>query len=189
MQSLNLLDYIKVYKVFEKESLKKILLELQDESIWERHQWTNQHNNIVEGKSNNEMFISDNKLFEANEHIMSNIYSSISKYIKDINIPEFTSWQGYSSVRFNRYEKNQSIVKHVDNITSIFDGSRKGSPTLSIVGLLNNTFTGGEFVMFDSYKLNLEAGDILIFPSFFTYPHRVNPVTEGVRYSFVSWVW
>jgi predicted 2-oxoglutarate/Fe(II)-dependent dioxygenase YbiX len=60
---------------------------------------------------------------------------------------------------------------------------------LSVVGLLNDDFKGGEFVMFRDVEIKLKRGDLLIFPSNFVYPHRVDPVTEGTRYSFVSWVW
>ena len=43
--------------------------------------------------------------------------------------------------------------------------------------------------MFNNKKINLNQGDILIFPSVFLYPHKVEPVTKGARYSFVSWAW
>ena len=43
--------------------------------------------------------------------------------------------------------------------------------------------------MFDDYVIELKQGDVLMFPSVFLYPHRVNPVTKGVRDTFVSWVW
>jgi predicted 2-oxoglutarate/Fe(II)-dependent dioxygenase YbiX len=78
---------------------------------------------------------------------------------------------------------------HHDHIQSLFDGERKGIPVLSIVGLLNDDFDGGEFVFFDEHKVNLKKGDILIFPSIFIFPHRVAKVTKGTRYSFVSWAW
>ena len=71
----------------------------------------------------------------------------------------------------------------------MFDGERKGIPTLSVVGLLNDNFQGGDFIMFDNEKINLVQGDILIFPSTFMYPHKVTAIKEGVRYSFVSWMW
>ena len=55
---------------------------------------------------------------------------------------------------------------------------------------LNNDYEGGEFLMFDEEKeFKIKAGEIMIFPSVFLYPHRVAPVTKGVRDTFVSWVW
>ena len=45
-------------------------------------------------------------------------------------------------------------------------------------------------VQADGYKkIDTKKGDLLIFPSNFLYPHEVEPVTKGVRYSYVSWIW
>ena len=44
-----------------------------------------------------------------------------------------------------------------------------------------------EFVLIDE-KINLSKGDIIVFPSNFMYPHKVEPVT-GTRYSYISWIW
>ena len=62
-------------------------------------------------------------------------------------------------------------------------------PILSIVGVLNDNYQGGEFIMFDDYEIKFKPGDIIIFPSVFLYPHLVKPVTKGTRYSLVSWTW
>ena len=71
----------------------------------------------------------------------------------------------------------------------LIDGNIKGIPVLSVVGLLNDNYEGGDFVMFEDYKVSLKKGDVLVFPSNFLYPHKVTPVKKGTRYSFVSWVW
>ena len=52
---------------------------------------------------------------------------------------------------------------------------------------LNDDYEGGEFIMFDNYEIKFKAGDLIIFPSVFLYPHLVKPVKKGIRYSFVSW--
>jgi predicted 2-oxoglutarate/Fe(II)-dependent dioxygenase YbiX len=81
------------------------------------------------------------------------------------------------------------MAEHCDHINDLFDGDRKGIPILTIVALLNDDFKGGEFIMFKNIEIKLKQGDLLIFPSNFVYPHRVDPVTKKTRYSFVSWVW
>ena len=78
---------------------------------------------------------------------------------------------------------------HWDNIRDIFDGERKGVPIFTVAGVLNDDYSGGEFIMFDDYKIEIKQGDVIIFPSTFLYPHRVSPVIEGIRYSYVSWGW
>ena len=71
----------------------------------------------------------------------------------------------------------------------MFDGQIKGIPTLSIVGCLNDNYDGGDFIMWEKEKINLKQGSVLIFPSNFMFPHRVNSIKKGTRYSFVSWVY
>ena len=93
---------------------------------------------------------------------------------------------GLSSFAF---AENKKMAEHCDHINSIFDGERKGVPILSIVGILNDDYEGGDFVMFKNKKIDLKQGDLLLFPSSFLYPHRVDPVTKGHRYSYVSWVY
>ncbi len=57
-----------------------------------------------------------------------------------------------------------------------------------MLGVLNDDYEGGEFVLIDE-KIDLSKGDIIIFPSNFMYPHKVEPVTKGIRYSYISWIW
>jgi predicted 2-oxoglutarate/Fe(II)-dependent dioxygenase YbiX len=81
------------------------------------------------------------------------------------------------------------MKEHCDHITDMFDGTRRGIPVLSIVGILNDDYEGGDFIMWQDTKIDLKQGDVLVFPSVFMYPHRVERITKGTRYSFVSWTW
>lgn len=110
------------------------------------------------------------------------------KYVQDLNMPWFDKYQGYSHVRFNKYAENKQMALHCDHIQSMFDGERRGIPILSVLGILNDDYEGGEFYLIDE-KTDLSKGDIIIFPSNFMYPHKVEPVTKGTRYSYISWTW
>ena len=110
------------------------------------------------------------------------------KYVQELKMPWFDKYQGYSHVRFNKYSENKRMALHADHIHSMFDGERKGIPILSVLGVLNDDYEGGEFVLIDE-KINLSKGDIIVFPSNFMYPHKVEPVTKGTRYSYISWIW
>lgn len=120
---------------------------------------------------------------------MGKLWLAIDSYIKDYKFNWFNGWQGYSRIRFNRYSKTKKMAEHCDHIHSLFDGEIKGIPILSIVGTLNENYEGGEFIMFQDKEIKLLTGDLLIFPSNFLYPHRVDPVKKGTRYSYVSWVY
>jgi hypothetical protein len=110
------------------------------------------------------------------------------KYVQDLNMPWFDKYQGYTHVRFNKYAENKMMALHADHIHSMFDGERKGIPILSVLGVLNDDYEGGEFYLVDE-KTDLSKGDIIVFPSNFMYPHKVEPVKKGTRYSYISWIW
>jgi predicted 2-oxoglutarate/Fe(II)-dependent dioxygenase YbiX len=106
-----------------------------------------------------------------------------------MDCPWFCKWSAYSDIRFNRYKKNRLMAPHCDHISTLFDGTRKGVPILTILLCFNDNYSGGEFIMFEDTEIKMKQGDIMIFPSNFLYPHTVKEVTDGIRYSGVSWAW
>ena len=112
------------------------------------------------------------------------INGALSRYTKKWPL---SNPRGIHTVRFNKYDENTRMRGHVDHIHTMFDGTRKGIPILSIVGLLNDDFEGGQFVFNGHRQPDLEKGDVLIFPSNFIYQHKVQLVTSGTRYSWVTW--
>ena len=65
--------------------------------------------------------------------------------------------------------------------------------TLSVIMNLNNDYEGGDLVFTDQKendikRLKLEKGSIVFFPSNFLYPHKIDPITKGTRYSIVAWL-
>ena len=64
---------------------------------------------------------------------------------------------------------------------------------LSIIINLNDDYEGGDLVFTDQKKkeikrLKLSKGSVVFFPSNFMYPHGIQPITKGTRYSIVSWL-
>ena len=162
---------------------------------WQKHEWYTSVSDSLQGRSgDNELEVMSlhmfsNDIHKINDFIIQNLHSTILEYIESFKFDWFDKWTGYSAIRFNRYSSSQTMLNHCDHIQSLFDGERKGVPILSIIGILNDDFEGGELIMFENKKIDTKKGDLLIFPSNFLYPHKVTPVTKGVRYSYVSWVW
>jgi len=124
--------------------------------------------------------------FPSSQLIMEKVHEGVTQYLKYLNYPWF-GIKYITEIRFNKYFENNEMAVHCDHIHSMFDGEKKGIPILSIVGVLNEDFVGGEFIMFNNYEIKFKQGDIIIFPSNFMFPHKVKPVTQGIRYSFVNW--
>jgi predicted 2-oxoglutarate/Fe(II)-dependent dioxygenase YbiX len=64
---------------------------------------------------------------------------------------------------------------------------------LSIIMNLNDDYQGGDLIFTDQKhkeikRLNLNKGSIVFFPSNFMYPHSIQTITKGTRYSIVAWL-
>lgn len=189
-------DYIFVKNLIPAEICNNLIKDIAVRNPWEKHKWQNY--GVIKERPTfppTELDVAES-FPDQNEILYPYVGESLKSYeelIKTNNsFDNFVSNCGLHMacpVRFNRYTVNTLMKSHHDHIHSLFDGERKGIPTLSIVGVLNDDFEGGGFFFFNDYEVKLKQGDILIFPSLFMYPHRVDKVKSGVRYSFVSWAW
>ena len=64
---------------------------------------------------------------------------------------------------------------------------------LSVIINLNDDYEGGDLIFTDQKekeikRLKLDKRSIVFFPSNFMYPHGIQPITKGTRYSIVSWL-
>ena len=125
---------------------------------------------------------------QINNFIIKELKNALVEYVKGLQLTWFESWTGYSKIKFLRYSERHMMSEHCDHISSLFDGDTKGIPILSIIGALNDDYEGGQLMMFQDKEIKMKAGDLIIFPSIFLYPHRIEPVRKGKRYSYVSWV-
>ena len=181
-------------KFLEEEYCEKTVDELSMH-VWGKHEWykaSTGSNHVLSGDNEPEIIGEEDASYEVkeiNDFIMQNLHSVILEYIESLKFSWYDGWEGYSVIRFNRYFSGQTMLSHCDHIHNLFDGERKGIPTLSIIGILNDDYEGGELIMFEDKKIDTKKGDLLIFPSNFLYPHKIAPVTKGVRYSYTSWVW
>ena len=122
------------------------------------------------------------------EDILNPLISLSVKYYNDfIGSEKVSQVTCFSSVRFNRYQKGQTMRIYCDHIKTLFEGEVKGIPVLSIIINFNDDYKGGDLIFWDDYKVDLGEGDVVVFPSLFLFPHRIEEVTENIRYSGVAW--
>ena len=173
-------------KVISEQVCEETVSELKI-SKWEKHQY---FSNLTNERISSESDFSVTGIAPTHHEIlMSGIENVLRYYIDNLKFDWFNAITAFSGIRYNKYEENTLMNEHWDGIQSLFDGKRKGIPTLSVLGSLNNDYEGGELIFFKDERIVLKQGSVMIFPSSFMYPHKVQSVKKGTRYSFVSWAY
>lgn len=187
----NLSDFVVLNKnALSTELCDLAVQELETSAGWRQHVFNKYENGqIIEVRSDTDPLQHDANLPTSPPALMEAYWKTIHKYVAtDVGYSWFPSWQGFDPLKFLKYTPDTEMRKHCDHIHSMFDGQKRGVPILTVIAQLNDGFEGGEFVMFDDEVIDFGKGDILVFPSLFMYPHTVNKVTAGVRYSASTWV-
>jgi hypothetical protein len=171
------------------EACKQTIREIQD-APWQQHTFYNPIDGSYNTQSGSrELDIAYGNGVSTKDYIMQRIWDAFKQYTTHYSFPWFSTWSGFSEVRFNMYKETRVMAEHCDHIHSMFDGERKGVPTMTFLAMLNDEYTGGELVMWGDEVIPMGEGTAVVFPSCFLYPHRVDPVITGTRYSCVSWAW
>jgi len=102
---------------------------------------------------------------------------AVNHYRSVFGIGELKYWE---ATNFVKYGPGQHFQKHSDHGFSY-------NCTVSLVAWPNDDYEGGE-LEFDMWGVVLKpkAGDLVIFPSNYMYPHRSLPVISGTKYSMVT---
>lgn len=187
----DLKSYYKIYKNRISQELTDEILHNLKSVDFEQHKFaplSGDQNKVGTLSGDQELDVAMSYTYR-NSNVEDIVWNTIRDYYVDSNLKWFNTWNGYSFPRWNKYKETRKMAPHVDQIKTLFDGERKGDPTLSVLGLLKTEFTGGEFTLLNDIITDFEPGDIIVFPSNFLYPHKVDPVISGERYSFISWTW
>lgn len=177
-----LIDLLKVYKNKIPKSLCDTIIGRSTTYKWNRNTWLPYKYEQL-GHPSVEFEPSRGQI---DKHVQTEllpiINDSVDTYIKEVTSPfHFEVQEVYSPIVL-KYETGTKLLPHHDH------GDAKGIPVLTIMGLLNDDFEGGELVFWDDEIIKLEVGDIIIFPTLFAYTHQINEITSGTRYSTVSWI-
>ena len=171
-------DYVLKCSSLDRSQCDDVISSLDN---WQPHQW---YSHAEDNKVENGDFVVTSNL-EANKRLQPYIEQGLNTYAHT-KMGDYGETFFNTHVRFNKYSIGEGIEEHVDHIHAIFQSRPSGIPVLSMVGCLNDNYHGGVFHLCGN-PIDISAGEFIIFPSIFLYPHYVTPVTEGTRYSWVSW--
>jgi len=100
---------------------------------------------------------------------------------------KFMELQKINQIDLLKYNPGGKYEIHMDEGPNSFR-------RLSCIINLNDNYEGGDLNFYDlNYKnivkkLKLKTGTVVFFPSNFLYPHKIEPITKGTRYSAVAWL-
>ena len=184
-------DFIVVMRgLISKEKCQEIIDLYKDVDVWEWAQTTtgvqleyrkvkqvSLSTDIVKSKGQKYQDM-DNELFE----ILSKAKDLYLKNLKEnrdiMHLPNISSDEGYQLLH---YSEGYYFKEHADDSGGL---GRSLTCTLN----LNEGYSGGLFSFLrGEFNLSLGAGDAVMFPSNFMFPHEVTEITSGERYSIVTW--
>lgn len=131
---------------------------------------------------------------ELDQIIFNAISPVIAEYAKNFN--GYLKYENDSGYLLLKYEPGQYYKEHIDDAAKVVY-SAEGLPTedslrkrkITFIIQLNDNFEGGGISFFgDTYKVAVKKGSAILFPSNYLFPHQALPVTEGVRYSLITWI-
>lgn len=144
-------------------------------------------------RSNERICLTDDE--EAAQIMHDGMNGALLEYREQVgNIhPEFVRYPIPATYRTNcyreriqvlRYQSGQHYNWHVDEATD--KNLNEYHRTLSVVLYLTDNFTGGR-TCFTHRAYKPKAGQALIFPSNWCFPHKCEPIQEGVKIAAVTW--
>lgn len=106
----------------------------------------------------------------------------INLYCQDFPLCSKSLSRSHTGYHVLRYDVGDYYKEHVD------DFGKNAFRRLSLSLCINDEYKGGEFQFFNNYSVTLKKNQCIIFPSSWIFPHKILPISEGIRRSIVCWV-
>jgi len=120
----------------------------------------------------------DNEIFEVMVKAKALYFKTLSERRGVKHLPQISSDEGYVLLH---YKEGYYFKEHCDHGSGM---TRSLTCTLNI----SDDHDGGLFrFLRGEFDVRLNAGDAVLFPSSFLFPHEVTEITRGERHAIVTW--
>ena len=120
----------------------------------------------------------DDEIFKLKKILDEDIGNLLSRYRTIFNLEVMRSTHDWIVMK---YDEGCFFKNHRDD-SAMFDRR------VSVIVYLNDDYSGGEIEFPDFGVLHKpKAGDVLFFPSAYSYVHNIKEITKGTRYAVVNW--
>jgi len=181
-----LMQFCIVTEVFSKEEIERII-DLEDLNQFQQAS-VNMGNTKggVDKQARN-----SNVMWLMYEEHSAFIFDKFATLIPQVNYDHFMlDISGFEPFQYTVYKENEYYDWHMDAFDMYSNVERKMS--ISLVLSDPSTYEGGEFEIIMNGRADQPVvvkpnpGDVIFFSAWM--PHRVRPVTKGIRKSLVTWV-
>lgn len=186
--SVNLLDYVVVVEgALEAHFCDQIIGEYGDSSEWKDGQ-VGLASEVVPSQRNAQVIkLSDNDSIRKNKvarmTIDSSLYNASRAVVRQYQriFPHCLLSEG-SGFELLRYQTGGFYRTHTDSF-------QRAPRMLACSFALNDDFEGGNWSFLGGLKeLSPAKGSAVLFPSNFMFPHAIQTITSGTRYSIITWM-
>jgi predicted 2-oxoglutarate/Fe(II)-dependent dioxygenase YbiX len=177
---MDLNEFVHVFNIVPKKICEDLIEAYESDDEWKMHAWYDNVADEKQSKHKKELDVLYNKNLDI---LKPFILSALLEYYTKTKLSNLVS--NHSNIRLNKYKTGTVMSEHFDLIRR---NKNDGIPVLTFLGCLNDNYDGGKFVL-NNKVIELKQGDIIVFPATFLYPHRVEEVTKGTRYTFVTWAY
>jgi hypothetical protein len=184
-------DYIVVIRgIISKEMCQQVIDLYKDNEKWDwagtigglnldrrkvRQMWISHNDVSGQGKTFKAM---DGEIFKVMSKAKDIYIETLAKKRGIEHVPNISSDEGYQILH---YSEGYYFKEHCDNSGGM---SRVLTCTLNI----SDDHEGGLFrFLRGEFDVRLNAGDAVLFPSNFMFPHEVTEITRGERHAIVTW--
>ena len=181
---LNLSSFVKFYRKALPLYFCKKVIEQESSLEWQLHEWTN-YSGVSESPQSDQEFLRTDLKGYTSIPFSEIIKNCVIDYSDQFNF----KINRYSPLVVNKYEVGTKLIEHIDHKTNYFDGKEKGIPILTVIASLNDDYQGGSLIICKDIEANLAAGDLVVFPSNFMFPHSISTIERGTRFSINQWFW
>ena len=140
---------------------------------------TEQIRNVF-GHTINKNSVSDKIFFKHIDKVIKQHYSHYKFKFPYLQTSEL------NQIDLLKYEVGGKYETHTDH-------HEQAQRTLTFILNLNEDYEGGDFIFYNQdntemKRIKCTTTTCIMFPSNFQYPHRIEPITKGTRYSIVAWL-
>ena len=183
-RNTKLQEWVGYYEdIIPKDECKNLIRDVKNSGLLKPSTYSN-HTGEIKRSDNrvvmDDMWVKD----KTTSSIINDFFGKVIRKYSD-KFERF-SCQRHSGFRVNRYSVGGFMSEHTDNIHHSH-GQEYGFPQVSALLFLNDNYGGGELIVAgNEYETKMGSG--IIFPSNFMFPHEVKKITDGERWSIVTWL-